>query len=144
MYKRQLVDRFIDWVGGGLRKLMIGSENIKTLDETHERLMEILETLEKILNVIIPFFIILLILLVVFSVVWCYILALQKRRNLAQWVLLGIVFNVFAVITLALLPPLTKQTKDESKGVSNKSTNKPPSKKKKKASRIDRKDSNSK
>ena len=141
-----MVDTFID-IGDWLQKQLqefIGPENIGEFVKLIKAFKELMNTLDRLLDGIILFLIILLILLVVFSVVWCYILALQKRRNLAQWVLLGIVFNVFAVITLALLPPLTKQTKDESKGVSNKSTNKPPSKKKKKASRIDRKDSNSK
>ena len=141
-----MVDTFID-IGDWLQKQLqefIGPENIGEFVKLIKAFKELMNTLDRLLDGIILFLIILLILLVVFSVVWCNILALQKRRNHAQWVLLGIVFNVFAVITLALLPPLTKQTKDESKGVSNKSTNKPPSKKKKKASRIDRKDSNSK
>lgn len=45
-----------------------------------------------------------------FSIIWCAIIARNKNRSILGWILLGLFFSVFAVITLLLLPPRIKQT----------------------------------
>lgn len=39
----------------------------------------------------------------------CYKIALDKNRNAGGWLLLGIVFGIFALIVVALLGPLPRK-----------------------------------
>ena len=41
----------------------------------------------------------------IFTAIICGMLARNRRRNIAMWVILGFVFSIFAVIIVALLPP---------------------------------------
>ena len=43
-----------------------------------------------------------------FSILWCVIVARNKNRSVVGWFLFGLLFSIFAVITILLLPPLEK------------------------------------
>lgn len=39
----------------------------------------------------------------------CYKIALDKNRNAGGWLILGIIFGIFALVVVALLPTLPRQ-----------------------------------
>jgi hypothetical protein len=43
------------------------------------------------------------------SILGCYKLAVDKNRSVDGWLLLGVFFGVFALLTIAVLKPLPKQ-----------------------------------
>jgi hypothetical protein len=49
----------------------------------------------------------------IFWTVLCGIIANNKNRNVIGWVLIGLIFGIFAVIILALLPKIEHESLKE-------------------------------